>query len=275
MSDSNNKMNSEIDAGKFFLTIFYVIFGIGAIWFSIWFFKDVYKIEEKNYIKSSKYVYKIFQDEVIDFYKSKGYVFDEKNENDDEFCQLMIKKYAKNKNGTCNNTNPLMPIQNFEFKNKKITVYGLEKPVFDVYGTFVKDILIDVNTDNKGNNTVGSDRVILRIYSSGRVGGVVTPVNCSRQDEIEYGFKTSTYCIGSPEVNYMILNIPLGFDIEQIGAEDGKTKTVGKNLGYLRADCTALDGFITGADEYCSEKMLYTLKSCDEDYSCNITLTKY
>ena len=38
-----------------------------------------------------------------------------------------------------------------------------------------------------------------------------------------YGFKKSVYCAGSMEFDYLTYNKPIGFDIDQIGGENGKT----------------------------------------------------
>jgi len=275
MPKKKSKLDTNIDAGKFFLALFQIAFLIGAIAFSIWFYFNVYKPEEKSYIKGARYAYKAIQDEVILLYKEKGYVFNPDDTNDSELCHRLTAKYANNNGSSCYNTNPLMPQQNFIFNKKKISVYGLEKPAVKIDGNYVKDIIIDTNTEIKGDNTVGSDKTIFRIYSSGSAGGIITPVNCSKQDEKEYGMTTSNYCAGSPEINYLALNIPLGFDIEQIGAEDGKSRIVTKNTGFARADCRAFDGYLLGLDEYCSEKMLYIIKGCDYEYTCNIKLTEH
>ena len=141
------------------------------------------------------------------FYEKKGYIFRENDNDGNEFCKQMAYDYAKNKVGSCTNFNPLVPAENFTFKNKNISVHGLEKPPFLYNESLVKDIIIDTNTEKEGDNQVGVDKLILRIYSSGSVPAIITPVNCSKQDEKEYGLQTSVYCIGSPEINYMILNI--------------------------------------------------------------------
>ncbi|MBR2068875.1 MAG: hypothetical protein IJ877_03850 [Candidatus Gastranaerophilales bacterium] len=270
----NSKFDQEIDLGKFLLVIFNIFLAIGVIWFSIWFIKDVYKPEERAFEKAVRFAYSVFQKEVIALYEERGYVFDEKRKDDDFFCQLMARKYAKNAQGSCSDFNPIMPAMNFEFKDKKITIYGLEKPLKKIDGTYTKDIIIDADGENKGDNHVGSDRVIVRIYSSGRLGGIMSPVNCSRADEKEYGMTISQYCIGSSETNYLVLNKPLGYDVEQIGGDEGKTRVINKNVAFIRADCTAFGGDLLGHDDYCSDKMLYWLKGCYEEYTCNIALTK-
>ena len=273
MSRNNSKFDAEIDAGKFFLGIFMFFFVIGLIFLMIWFFKNVYNPEERAYIKGVRYAYSNIQNELIDFYSKNQHIFDAEKKDDDEFCQLLISKYAKN-GGGCTSFNPNFPVQNFTFKGKKIAIYGLEKPVFKDNGAYVKDIIVDINGENKGDNQVGSDRAILRIYSSGRMGVFITPVNCSRDDEKEYGMKRSTYCIGGQEINYLAQNKPLGFDIIQIAGDKGKTKVISNNVSFIRADCMAFGGDLLGDDDYCEAKMFYWLKGCYDDYVCNINLTK-
>lgn len=275
MSNNNSKLSMEIDGGKFFLWLFNIIFIIGAICFLVWFNKNVYQPEKIEYIKLSRYAYKAIQSEVTTVFRENGYVFNPDIKNDDTLCQKLISKYAQNGSGSCSGFNPISAELNFVFKNKKLSVYGLEKPLFDVSGSKVKDIIIDVNGEDKGENQVGIDRTIIRIYSSGRAAGIITPVNCSSGDEKDYGLKKSFYCIGSQEINYLTTDTPLAFDIEQIGGDNGKTRTVGKRLPFLRADCSVFSGEIINADDYCSEKMLYQLRSCDDEYVCNITISKY
>lgn len=276
MSNKNSQFDQEIDAGKFFLGIFYVFLAIGVIGLLTWFYTSVYKPKEQAYIKGSRYAYTILHKEMKEMYKTQGKVFNERAKNDDAFCWDMVNKYAKNNEGSCNNFNPLSPLQNFVVKGKKITFYGLEKPPFAVDGAWAKDILIDVDGEENGENQVGVDRTILRLYSHGRIGAILTPVNCSREDEAMYGFKKSVYCAGSMEFDYLTYNKPIGFDIDQIGGDGGKTRTVSHNISFIRADCTALGGEITGADDYCDEKMLYELKACDgdDDSVCDIVLSK-
>ena len=276
MPKKNSKLNQEIDAGAFFLTLFKVFFSIGVIVFAVWFFKNVYNVAEKTYIKNVRYAYSVLQKEVITAYEKQKYVFEEKGkgETEDPYCKYLANKYSSNQQGSCSNFNPTMPSENFTFKGKNISIYGLEKPTFSFNGCLVKDVIIDVDGELKGENTVGKDRVILRIYSSGQFGGIITPVNCSTMDEMEYGLKRSIYCIGSEEVNYLILNKPLGFDIQQIGADKGKTRIIGNNISFLRADCSVMDGAYTGGDEYCEQKEMYTLRGCDDEYQCNISLSR-
>ena len=274
MSKENSKLNQEIDAGKFFLTLFSIFFFIGAIAFLVWFFGKSDTIAERKYIKSSRYAYSILQKEVITLYENQKYVFDEKNKGIDSFCEALAKKYSKNKQGSCTNFNPMTPSENFTFKDKKISIYGLEKPVFRYNGHIVKDVMIDIDGENEGENQVGKDRTIVRIYSKGEFGGIMTPVNCSTMDEKEYGFKKSIYCIGSEEQNYLTTNKPLGFDIQQIGSDNGKTRVIGSNLPFLRADCSYTGGAFTGGDDYCEDKMLYTLRGCEDEYECNIALSE-
>ena len=275
MSNNNSKFDTEIDAGVFFGTLFKIAFAIGAVVFAIWYYFNIYKPEEKAYINGTRYAYQIIHDEMMDMYEKQGRVFDENKKNDDEFCKILANKYASNKQGNCNNINPISAVENFKIKKSKITIYGLEKPASFIEGAWAKDIIIDVNGEDEGENQAGVDRTILRLYSHGRIGGVLAPVNCSSSDDKDYGFKKSFYCIGSQEMDFLTFNKPLGFDIEQIGADNGKTRVISHDVPFVKADCLAFGGSIVNSEDYCDEKMFYSLRGCDdEDYSCNIRLTK-
>ena len=276
MSKEGPKLDKEIDAGKFFMALFYIFFAIGMAILLTWYYFNVYKPEEKAYINSARYAYKIFYDEIMGTEGKPGYAFGNSKYDDINFCQHMVDKYSKTKIGYCNNFNPITPVENFVFKDKKYSVLGLEKPSHMDKGVLVKDIIIDYNTEQKGENRVGVDRAIMRLYLTGNYKGTISPVNCNKQDELEYGLKSPLFCAGSTGLNEMALNIPLGYDIEQTNTETGEIKYIGKNLPILKADCRAFDGNITDPGEYCSDKMLYTLKGCDDDeYICKMILTKY
>ena len=275
MPKGNSNLNSEIDAEKFFLGIFWFFFIAGTVTFFVWFYKNIYKPEEKAYINASRYAYNIFHKEILNL-KDKDYFKQDDNEfNDTEFCFDIARKYSKKKSGSCTNFNPGIPVENFIFKDKKISVLGLEKPAFNFGGSLVKDIVIDYNSEKKGNNQVGTDRAILRLYLSGANAGLITPVNCDKKDEEEFELKTSLYCIGSTGQDFLNMNIPLGYDIIQTNVETGVKHKIGKNLPLLRADCTALDGDIMGAEDFCSMKMFYMLKGCEDEYTCEIVLAEY
>lgn len=274
MPKNDLKLSTEIDAGKFFKTLFYIFFSIGLLSFSVWYFGSVYNASEREYIRGARYAYSILQKEITTIYQKQGFVFDNKTGSEDSFCLYLAEKYSKDSVGACTNFNPTMPSENFTFKDQKISIYGLEKPVFSYNGNQVKDIIIDVNGEKKGENQVGKDRVILRIYSKGQSGGIITPVNCSNMDESDYGFKKSIYCIGSQEFNYLTSNKPLGFDIQQTNMDNGTKRIIGNNLSFIRADCSVTDGMYTGAEDYCEDKSFYSLRGCEDEYECNIELSR-
>ncbi len=270
MPQDGSQFDSEIDAGKFFLTLFYIFFGIGMIALLIWFYFNVYKPEERAYINSARYAYKILNEEIV----HDKFELSNKRTRDEDFCQYMIRKYSKTGSGSCNNFNPGVPVENFIFKDKNISILGLEKPSYTDKGILVKDVVIDYNTEQKGENRVGVDRILMRMYLTGDFKGIITPANCNKQDELEYDVKSPIFCVGSTGMNELAMNVPLGYDIEQTNAETGEKRIIGKNLPIIKADCRAFDGMIVDAGEYCSDKMLYALKGCDDDeYTCKIKLT--
>ena len=273
MPKRNLKLDDEIDVGQFLLILFDIFFVAGILWLFVWFYINVYNPKERAFINAARYAYSKIQAEAIILYEEQGYIFNSKDKEDDTFCKQMITKHSKGK-GSCVNVNPNIPLLNFQFKGKRMTVYGLEKPFYKVDGVNVKDIIIDTDGEKRGENKIGSDRIILRLYSTGRLGGMLTPVNCNKKDEQIYGFKMPVYCIGTPEINYLATNKPLGFDVEQIGGNRGRTRVVNKNVSFLRADCSAFGGDLLGFDDYCSDKMFYWLRGCYDDYMCNVALTK-
>ena len=138
MSSNNSQFDQEIDAGKFFAGIFYVLLTIGVTGFLIWFYFNVYKPEEREYINGSKYAYTLLHQEMRRVYEKQGKVFDEKGRKDDAFCRELASKYSKGGVGNCVNINPLAAVENFVIKDKKISISGLEKKPFKEDGAWAK-----------------------------------------------------------------------------------------------------------------------------------------
>ena len=271
MSYSNKKRNlNEIDGGEFLLNVFKIVLIIASIWGIIYFYFNVVKPKERKYINHSKYAYAQIQEELTKFYKEKGYIYNSKDDINDEFCEVLRKKYSPYK-GTCN-TNPAGGHDiNVVFKKGNITIYGMEKPPFEFEGNLVKDFYIDINGE-KGENTMGIDRLPLRIYSKGLLGGIVTPVNCSVYDYKEYGIPLSPICQTGTEINFLNSNKPLSFRIKQIGSNEGKSRFLGKNISFARADCAAFGAELMGFDELCEKRGFHWLTGCYHEYTCAIEL---
>ncbi|MBQ4646649.1 MAG: hypothetical protein IJB79_04815 [Candidatus Gastranaerophilales bacterium] len=274
MSNYNKKKNKneDLDFLEVFKAVALILFGIGFLWFLKWVYFDIYKPEEKKYIKNSMYAYEILQEELTKFYREKGFVFEDVNQKQDEFCELVRQKYSPDY-GSCNvghfvSTNP-----NIIFKNRGIFIYGFEKPPIQSDGTIVKDLIIDVNGE-KGENTLGVDRVGIRIYSTGRMGGMISPINCKREDEEDYGIPYSPACTAGFNMNFMDMKIPFGYDVTQIGGKKGKSRRLGQNITFLRADCIAFGGEIVGATEFCDKRGYHWLTACYHEYFCSMQLHK-
>ena len=91
---------------------------------------------------------------LIAFYEKNGYIFKNTGSEDTKFCEELVSAYAKDNVGNCVNMDPIMPVQNFIFEDKNISVLGLEKPAFSYDGSIVKDIIIDTDTQEKGKNQI-------------------------------------------------------------------------------------------------------------------------
>ena len=272
MSRPNKKKNQdELVFLESLKLAFKIIFAALLIWLVKWIYFDIYKPEEKRYIRNSRYVYEILQDELTKYYKEKGYVYDG-SEAIDEFCERIRVKYSP-LYGTCAIKNEVSDDVSIYFKSKNITVSGFNRPPIKVGDVYVKDIIIDVD-GNKGENTFGIDRVPLRIYSSGRMGGLLSPVNCNKGDMDDFGIPYSPICPTGVNINFMDIKIPFSYDIIQIGGKDGKSTRLNQNVSFLRADCLAFGAEITGADEYCDKRSYYWLTACYHDYYCAIQFHK-
>ena len=163
---------------------------------------------------------------------------------------------------------------NFVFKNKKIEILGMEQKPFERGDVLVKDIIIDTNGTGKGDDEIGQDRVPVRIYSTARMGGLISPVNCSHQDMIDFGLEYADICHNGPEINFMATKIPFGYDIFQIGGPKGKTKALNRDIPFLRADCAAFGGDMANLDDYCEVRGYYWTQQCYDEYECAVWISK-
>ena len=229
----------------------------------------IYNPKQKNLIESSNFAFKEIQKEINEIYKSQKYLF---NDNDDgTICEILGKKLSNSSTGNCYN-NSQNYSYNFTIKDTDIEIWGLEKPAYKLENILVKDFFIDIN-GTKGENTISADRIPLRMYSTGRLGGTITPVNCSHDDEKSYHFYYSPICAGSPEINYLATNIPFGFDVIQIGGKKGISNKLNRDISYLRADCIAFGGELIAGD-YCEAKGYSWLTACYYDYICATKLSE-
>ncbi len=247
----------------------YMIGIILVLWFFKWAYFDVYKPKEKLYIKNSKYAYQLIQSELTELYKQKGYVYDSLTQDNDPLCEVLREKYDNL--GTCNVG--IVGAQGNIKLPKGITLHGFENRPRNGEGSLIKDIIIDVNGE-KGENTLGVDRAPIRIYSTGRMGGMISPVNCKVSDQRDYELDYSPICTAGIDINFMDSKMPFSFSIFQIGGKKGESKYIAKNISFLRADCMAFGGELIGAMEFCEMRGYHWTTACYHDYYCAIELKK-
>ena len=248
----------------------YSIAIILVIWFFKWAYFDVYKPEEKKYISHSRYAYKLIQKELTEFYKKDKFVYESMTQDIDPFCEVLKEKYDPL--GSCG-VGVIGAEQNIKLP-KGITLHGFEKRPYDFEGTLAKEIIIDVN-GLKGENTLGVDRAPIRIYSTGRLGGMISPVNCNIMDMRDFGIPyASSVCSAGIDIDFMNSKIPFSFSIFQIGGKKGESKYIARNVTFLRADCQAFGGELTGMVDFCEAKGYQWATACYHDYFCAIELTK-
>lgn len=264
----NKKSNtSETSVLNIAVAVILIIAVSTAIYFGV----KIYNPKKQKFIKGSNYAFKILQSEVYDYYKENKAVYTSKDDVVDKFCRIVGEKYSKD-GADCTYSKGIMK-KNFTFKNTKIEIWGMEKPAYDFEGTLVKDFIIDTDGENKGDNTLGSDRVPIRIYSTNRMGGLISPVNCKHSDDSDFDIPYASICSNSEEINYMAEKVPFGFDVYQIGGKQGKTKAILRDVPFLRADCAAFGGEMA-AGYYCDEKGMYWLQDCYDEYTCAVWLSK-
>ena len=262
---NKKKQNNEEQIMMILSTIGYII-AIILIIVTINFSIKVYNPVKKRFIRNSNIAYQKIQEEINKIYKSQGYLF---KENEDNLCQELANKLSKS-GANCYNTSPNYS-KNFTIGKTKIEIWGLEKPAYKYEDTLAKDFFIDVD-GSKGENSFGIDRVPIRVYSSGRIGGTLSPINCNKEDEERYGFYYSPICTGSQNINFMATNIPFGYNVMQIGGPDGVTNRLNRNVPFLRADCIAFGGEIV-AGGYCDSVGYSWLQACYHEYLCAIELS--
>lgn len=268
--NKNSRLNQEIDFGEFIKNIFKIFLIILILWVSYVAYFKGYNPKVRNYIVKTNYAYKTIEKEAMDYYKKNGEIYKDKESTIDEFCTLLSNKYSKN-GGDC--IRDAFGIKkNFEFKNG-VAIYGMERAPFALLDTLVKDFIIDINGD-KGENTIGIDRVPVRVYSKERMGGLLSPVNCKADDVKDFGIFYSPMCQAGVDIDFMTQNIPFGFDVAQIGGDEGKTRLLNRDVPFARADCIAFGGEMVAADEYCETRGYYWLPACYHEYPCSVELAK-
>jgi len=271
MSKHDKESLSDINVDEIIFITFKTICIVALIWFSLWVYFCVYKPQEKRYTKHTKNAYVMIEKEAREIFRKDKQIYTE-NDTVDSLCEALAKKY-KSRTSNCQVSKRGALIQNFTFGKTKVAVYGMNMPAFSFNGTLVKDIIIDIDGE-KGKNEFGIDRTPVRIYSSGRMGGMLSPVNCKVEDIRRYGFDRSALCPSNHDVNYFATNVPLNYNIIQIGGKGGESRYVGKNISFLRADCTAYGSELLGMDEYCEHRQYQWLTACYHDYYCAIEIAK-
>lgn len=266
-----SKLDQEIDLDKLIGGFFKYFFPTFAIIGMLYCYFTIYNPSKQNYIKKTNFAYQQIQNEVSTLYKEHGKLYTSNEDKNDILCNTLIKKNPK-RSGTCLEEDAFSLNKNFVFKGTNITIYGMEKAPNKQEGMLYKDVMIDIDGE-KGKNEVGTDRIPIRIYSDGRMGGRITPVNCSLTSLKDWDVPYSPLCNGGPEVNYLETSEPFGFDIIQIGGETGKSKLLGRNLPYFRSDCVAFGGELIAPIEYCDAKLYYWLPACYDEYPCSVDLT--
>jgi len=274
---NKSKQNSALDmdiepylrqAGKILMILFVVYLAHTA------FFK-MYNPEKRYLLKSTNGTFRTIEQLVREEYKNnpKFFIPDE-NEikfKQNKICTFLAQKLADGEY-YCQNLSQA-PMYNFRIKNTKIEISGLEKPAVNTEGGLGKDFYIDIDGIKKGENYTGKDIYPLRLYVDGSMKGRVTPVNCNIKDMAEYGFTLPKTCGTGEGVNYMLTNMPFGFDVVQIGADKGKDRYLNRDVSFIMADCRSTGGELVAFD-YCNDKFLSSLRTCDDDYVCSVTLAK-
>ena len=269
MSNNNNKPKlSEICIDEYIGIIVNSILLILFLWFVLWFTFCVYKPKEKNYVKQTRYAYSLIEKEAMNLFRTEGHVFDEEAIYD-KLCQQLANKYSKRLK-ECRVTNGVAE-PNIRFNKGGAVVYGLNSKPYKYGGTLVKDILIDINGD-KGENQVGIDRTPVSIYSSGRLGGMLTPANCKAENVRKYGLRYSPLCGVGADVEFIDSKYPLSYNIIQIGGRKGQSRYISRNVSFLRADCSAFGSELLGMDDFCESRSYQWMTACYHEYYCAIEL---
>lgn len=252
--------------------VFIKFFAIACVIFLLLlaYFK-LYNPKKHSVTTKSMYVLNFFQSQVSDMYNKEKKVFSFEKTTPDELCQKLAEASSVYTFDCVDDG--VSYKKNFVIKKQKIEIYGLEKAPYKLDGTYVKDFFIDVDLDRKSANTIGIDRFPLRVYSDGYLGGVITPINCSKDDEISYSLTTSPVCAGGNGANFLALDSPFSFDVYQVGGDNGKTRYLSKGIPFLRADCNAYGGEMLAWDGFCDGRY-YWLKTCYNDEPCGVSPSK-
>ena len=265
------------------LYVEYVIKKVGATVFMVlcvvtffYLYFTKFQPAKRTFARKCSAAWNIIQTKTFSLYRKQGYLFDGKFRLGRNFCEELALDIADEKQAIDCRPDPSdKPVRNFTLKGTKTDILGLEKPFMVQEGIIFKDIVIDVNGAYQGKNSIGEDRMLLRVYSNGFMAGKLSPVNCKLSDEKDYGIKKSPYCADSPEVDYLEEKFPFAFDVTQTGADLGRTRHLRSGISFARADCVASMGELLYLDEYCSQKGIYQLKTCFDDVPCNVSLSKY
>ena len=255
--------------------VFCILFIIGLLYAGGWMYLVAYNPEKQKFIKRANAVYRIVQDEVQRYYNMNEFVWNPEQKGIDPICENLAKEHSK-LGGNCIIKQGILA-KNFTFHKIKADIYGLERPAVAEEGTLVKDILIDVDGEEKGANELGRDQVIVKIYSTGLLAAKLIPANCKMMDFADYGIPRSYLCPAGSEINFMETNIPFGYDVTQF-REDKPPKEqfrrITRNVPFLRSDCAALGGEYFGGSDYCDKRGYAWIRSCSNDYECKIELSK-
>ncbi len=271
MSKYNKRSALDRDVTEEVFAIIKFIVIAGIIYLILFLFFKFYNPKKHITVKKSMYLLNTFQTEVNKIYSADKRVFSYEPTNPDMLCQkladaLSVRSYDCADDGTSFK-------KNFTIKKKKIEVYGLEKPPYKLEETYVKDFFIDIDLSRKSADTIGVDRFPLRIYSDGYMGGMITPINCSKDDEVAFSLTTSPVCAGGSGLNFLATDFPFGYDVYQVGADGGKTRYLNHGIAFLRADCNAYGGEMLAWDDYCNGRY-YWHKTCYNDEPCGIEPSK-
>lgn len=271
MSKNNKEKFSDIEVDEIIFKFFKASFIILLIGLIIWTYFGLYKPKERKFKKLTIDAYLKIEKAANEIHRRDNQIYT-KNDTVDILCETLAKRYAL-RGMNCKITKKGNIEKNFSFGKTKVTVYGMNAPAFFHDGTMVKDIIIDIDGD-KGVNIIGVDRIPVRIYSSGRMGGMLSPVNCNVEDKKRYLMDISSLCSIGNSTNYMDAKFPLSYNVLQVGGKKGESRYIGKNISFLRADCTAYGSELLGMDDFCEQRGYQWLTACYHDYYCAIELSK-
>ncbi len=271
MSKYNKRSSLDRDITEEAVFFVKFVFITGFIFLLLFIYFKFYNPHKQNIIKRSMYLLNFFQAQVSDIYNQNKKVFGFEQTQPDELCQKLAEASLAITYDCTDDGSSFK--KNFTIKKKKIEIYGLEKPPYKLDGTYVKDFFIDVDLSRKSANTIGIDRFPLRIYSDGYLGGMITPINCSKDDEVAYSLTTSPVCAGGSGINFLAIETPFSFDVYQVGGDEGRTRYLNTGIPFLRADCNAYGGEMLAWDGYCDGKY-YWHRTCYNDEPCGVAPSK-